>query len=145
MFTCVFFGLPKFCLGCSVRKRPTTLPLVFSPNIAEKRVLKFHTDDASLPRSGCFWLVVPHGKFDSTHQKHYPDLGSDASSVWIEFPCSFLRCHLAGKPVVMSTPIVGRFLRLVWVGFSWPYHSKKVDLWWILLCLLNSGYKFMYY
>ena len=27
--------------------------------------------------------VVPHGKFDSTNQKHYPDLGSNASSVWI--------------------------------------------------------------
>ena len=29
-----------------------------------------------------FWLVVPRGKFDSTNQKLYPDLGSDASSVW---------------------------------------------------------------
>ena len=28
------------------------------------------------------WLVVPGGKFDSANQKHYPDLGSDASSVW---------------------------------------------------------------
>ena len=27
--------------------------------------------------------AVPHEKFDSTNQKHYPDLGSDASSVWI--------------------------------------------------------------
>ena len=27
-------------------------------------------------------MVVPRGKFDSTNQKHYPDLGSDASSVW---------------------------------------------------------------
>ena len=26
-------------------------------------------------------LVVPRGKFDSTNQKHYPDQGSDASSV----------------------------------------------------------------
>ena len=26
--------------------------------------------------------VVPRGKFDSTNQKHYSDLGSDASSVW---------------------------------------------------------------
>ena len=25
---------------------------------------------------------MPRGKFDSTNQKHYPDLGSDASSVW---------------------------------------------------------------
>ena len=34
------------------------------------------------------------------------------------------------------------FLRLFWVGFSWPHHSKKVDWWWILLCLLNSGNTF---
>ena len=27
-------------------------------------------------------MVVPRRKFDSTYQKHYPDLGSDASSVW---------------------------------------------------------------
>ena len=26
-------------------------------------------------------MVVPLGKFDSTNQKHYPDLGSDESSV----------------------------------------------------------------
>ena len=29
-----------------------------------------------------FWLVVPRGKFAATNQKHYADLGSDASSVW---------------------------------------------------------------
>ena len=33
---------------------------------------------------------MPRGKFDSTNQKHYPDLGS------------YLRRHLAGKPVVAS-------------------------------------------
>ena len=27
--------------------------------------------------------AVPREKFDSTNQKYYPDLGSDASSVWI--------------------------------------------------------------
>ena len=37
-----------------------------------------------------------HGKFDSTNQKHYPDLGSDASSVW----------NLAGNPVVVSPNVV---------------------------------------
>ena len=37
----------------------------------------------SLPRcEQCFWLVVPRGKFATTNQKHYPDLGSDTSSVW---------------------------------------------------------------
>ena len=50
---------------------------------SEKQAQKFHNDDLSLCRSGyCFWLVVPRAKFDSTNQKHYPDLGSDASSVW---------------------------------------------------------------
>ena len=48
-----------------------------------KRAQKFHTVDASLPRTGwCFWLVVARGKISSTNQKHFPDLGSDASSVW---------------------------------------------------------------
>ena len=27
-------------------------------------------------------MVVLHGKFDSTNKEHYPDLGSDASSVF---------------------------------------------------------------
>ena len=35
-----------------------------------------------------FWLVLPRGIFASTNQKHYPDLGSDASS-WARF---FRRC-----------------------------------------------------
>ena len=42
--------------------------------------------------------------------EHYPDLGSDASSVW-NFQRSFLRPHFAGKPVLMSRN-VGYFLRL---------------------------------
>ena len=50
---------------------------------SEKRAQKFHTDDASLPRSGwCFWLVESNFPRGTTNQKHYPDLGSDASSVW---------------------------------------------------------------
>ena len=28
------------------------------------------------------YIFVPCGKFASTNQKHYPDLGTDASSVW---------------------------------------------------------------
>ena len=65
----------------SLRKQPTfgDTSTGFPPMVPEK----FHTDDASLPRSGsCFWLVVLRGKFDSTNQEHYPDRGSDASSVW---------------------------------------------------------------
>ena len=39
--------------------------------------------NVSLPKFGqCFWLVVPLEKFASTNQKHYPDRGSDTSSVW---------------------------------------------------------------
>ena len=40
-----------------------------------------------------------HGKFASTDQKHYPDLGSDASYVWN------LGRHLVKKPVVVSQNI----------------------------------------
>ena len=65
----------------SLRKQPTfgDTSTGFPLMVPEK----FHTDDASLPRSGsCFWLVVLRGKFDSTNQEHYPDRGCDASSVW---------------------------------------------------------------
>ena len=45
--------------------------------------VKSEAGDVSLPKFGqCFWLVVPLGKFASTNQKHYPDRGSDTSSVW---------------------------------------------------------------
>ena len=73
------------------------LPLVSCAMIPEKRVQKFRTDDASLPRTGkCFWLVMPHGKFAPTNQKHYADLGSDASSVW-NFCTCFLDVILQGN------------------------------------------------
>ena len=43
---------------------------------SKKRVQKFHTDDASVPRSGwCFRLAS--GEFASTNQNHYTNLGSD--------------------------------------------------------------------
>ena len=78
---------------------------------SEKRTQKFHTADASLPRSGSsFWLVVPRKNFPSTNQKHYPDLGSDASSVW-NFWARFSDVIFAVKPVVASLN-VGCFLRL---------------------------------
>ena len=66
------------------------LPLVPCAMIPEKGVQKFHTDDASLPRTGKrFWLVMLHGKFAPANQKPYPDLGSDASSIW-----NFCTCFL---------------------------------------------------
>ena len=37
----------------------------------------------SLPRSGyCFWLFKANFSYGTTNQKPYPNLGSDASSVW---------------------------------------------------------------
>ena len=39
-------------------------------------------------RNLCKWLVVLRGKYAATNQKHYPDLGSDTSSVWNFFACS---------------------------------------------------------
>ena len=37
-------------------------------------------------------------KFASSNQKHCPDLGGDASSVW-NFSAHLLRRHFMGKPV----------------------------------------------
>ena len=65
---------------------------------SEKRAQKFHTDGASLPRSGwCFRLVVLRGIFVSTNQTLYPNLGSDASSVWNFDLRSFFRHHFRGE------------------------------------------------
>ena len=50
---------------------------------SEKRAQEFHTDDASLTRSGqCFRLAESNFPSGTTNQKHYPDQGSDASLVW---------------------------------------------------------------
>ena len=57
---------------------------------SENRAQKFYTDDASLP--------PPRGKFDSTNQKHYPDLSRDTSSVW---------------------NFCARFLDVIWRGNQW--------------------------
>ena len=66
----------------SLRKQPTSRDAT-TGFPAEKRAQKFHTDDASLPRSGqCFWLVEANFTSSTTNQKHYTDLGSDPSSVW---------------------------------------------------------------
>ena len=78
----------------------------------EKQVQKFHTEDVSLPRSWyCFLLVVPHGKFDSANQKHYPDLGSDASSVW-NLCALFSDVIWQGNQYMVVLPNVSCFLRL---------------------------------
>ena len=72
-------------------------------------------------------MVVPHGKFDSANQKHYPDLGSDTSSVWNsvlisqtsfggETSGSVAKCHFTGKPVVASPNVISR-------GNQWWRHE----------------------
>ena len=54
---------------------------VFSIGSAAREI-SFNQSKA-LPRSGqCSLLAVPREKFASTNQKHYPDLGSQTSSVW---------------------------------------------------------------
>ena len=79
---------------------------------SEKRAQKFHTDAASLRRSGQrFGLVKSNFPLVTTSQKHYPDLGSDASSVW-NFCACFSDVIWREKPVVAS-PNVGCFLRLI--------------------------------
>ena len=71
----------------NLRKRPTS-PLVFPQN-------KICATSAEVPY---WWRVTTQiparGKFASTNQKLYPDLGSDSSSVWW-FLRSFPRSQLA--------------------------------------------------
>ena len=77
--------------------------MVSPPMTSEKRAQKFRTDDA---------LLIGWNKFPTRHDQSeaLPRCGK-----WrvlsIEFLRSFLRRHLAGKPVVAS-PSVGCFLRL---------------------------------
>ena len=69
--------------GWENRRHLATPPTISPRKTSEKRAQKFHTDDALLPRSGqCFWLVEANFTSGTTNQKHYPDLGSDASLVW---------------------------------------------------------------
>ena len=64
----------------SQRKQPTFSYGWFPHEMtSEKRVQKFHTDDVWLLGSASDWMKA--SKF-LTNQKHYPDLGSEASSVW---------------------------------------------------------------
>ena len=85
------------------RRHFATPPTVSPRKTSEKRAQKFHTDDASLPKSGqCFWLVEANFTSGTTNQKHYPNLGSDASSVrnfhvvvTLRIVVCFLRLHLS--------------------------------------------------
>ena len=62
--------------GYSSRRKQPKVGEVSRQRMSQKRAQKFHTDDASLPRS---MSNFPHGM---TNQKYSPDLASDASSVW---------------------------------------------------------------
>ena len=90
----------------------------------EKQAQKFHTDDASLPRSGwCFWLVVRvvnliqpmRGTTQiwlvTCHQYGISVLISQ-TSFGGETSGGVTKCHFTGKPVVSSWN-VGCFLRLM--------------------------------
>ena len=91
------------------------LPLFSHQMTSEKRVQKFYTDDGSLPWSGlCFWLVESNFPHSTTNQKHYPDLGSDVSSVWNFCACSqtsfggetrgrIAKCQLFSQANITST------------------------------------------
>lgn len=57
--------------------RPSgTPPLVSQGNDFEKLAQKFHTDNASFPRSGSVSDLIVYANFprDTTNQKHYPKL-----------------------------------------------------------------------
>ena len=95
----------KLCLRDQMRKQQTFCDTTtfLHEMTSEKRAQKFHSDDASLPRSGlCFWLVETNFPRGTTNQKHYPDLGNDTSSAW-NFPWT---------PKVASRN-VGHFLSLI--------------------------------
>ena len=90
-----------FFLAWENRRHFATPPTVSPRKTSEKRAQRFHTDDASLPKSGqCFWLVEANFTSGTTNQKHYPNLGSDASSVrnfhvvvTLRIAICFLRLH----------------------------------------------------
>lgn len=62
-------------------------PPQVSPEItSEKQAQKFHTDDASLPKSGYYsWLDKANFSRGATNQRHYRYLGGDVSCCSISF------------------------------------------------------------
>ena len=92
-----------------------TSPLVSSRNDVWGRSADIPNWWRSLPRSGsCSWLAMSRRKFATANQKYYPDLGSEASSVW-NFCARFSVRHFTEKTVVTSQN-VDSFLRLA----LWP-------------------------
>ena len=96
-----------------------------------------HTDDVSLPRSGqCFLLAVPREKFASTNQKHYPDLGSETSSVWNFWARSSdvvsrrnqwwrRECRL-----LFEATTNGSLSSLTVPQWTWGFHRQANQRWW---------------
>ena len=90
--------------GWENRRHLATPPTISPQKTSEKRAQKFHNDDALLPISGqCFWLVEANFTSGTTNQKHYPDLGSDASLVWNFFVVVALRI-VASYPHSLQKP-----------------------------------------
>ena len=101
-----------------------TPPLVSPRNDFWKTKQKFHTDDASLPKSSASVWAEANFPRGTTNQKHYPDLGSDASSVWnfcarfsavisggnqcwrCEMKAVFFRLHEPRRPTPFFHPVV---------------------------------------
>ena len=54
--------------------------------------------------TGCSakWRLRNERRNSILMMRQYPELGSDTSSVWPEFLCSFLRRNFSGEPVVVS-------------------------------------------
>ena len=107
----------RFCFQVAWKnsRHLATLLLVSPQLTSEKRAQKFHTDDASLPRSGwCFWLVESNFPRGTSNQKHQPDLGSDASSV---------------------SNFCARFSDVIWRGKQW----WCCELWAVFLGYLSSS------
>ena len=72
----------------------------------------FHTDDASLPRSGeWFCLAEVYFPRGSTNQKHYPDLDSNPSSVRNFFANRILDDITRGNPAVPRPEMLAVFSR----------------------------------
>ena len=91
----------------------------FSFNVIIKSILRkqatFRDDTTGFPAK---WRLRNERRNSILMTRHYPDLGSDTSSVRDFLLRSFLRCCYAGKPVVASQN-VGSFLRLIYSRLSW--------------------------
>ena len=107
-------GSPK----CNLRKRPT-FPFSLKKGIWGKSPVILYWWCVTTQK----WEVLLIGwQFALTNQKRYLDLGSDRSSVW-NFSI-LLRCHFAGRPVVVS--------QQCWLfsqATSWNARYRRWEIW----------------